>query len=214
MKEKIWIISLILIALFNKVRLVESSFKTEYLETDNAINVTNATDFVVCVHVNENLKKGDTFYLLVSSDEKGAKIDKKIYYYFSSKSCKDKTVNVDAKNPGDPFNNHAEPNLESSSDTIYYEYKIEKLNGDENYMITLITGGDGKQIKVGYAKISPATLIIIIACSIAGGVVLIIVVLIIICCCLCRRKKVAAVQQQYQSSFVNDQVIPRDSNVD
>ena len=198
MLEKIWIISLTLIALSSEVSLENNPY---YLETDQAIDVNNATTFFVCVHINEDLKKDDTFYLIVSSEEKGAKLDKKIYYSFQTGSCKNfnmsQSLNDEVEGSYDP----------SKSDTLYNEFKIKKSN--DNYMIAKMTGGNGKNIKVGYAKISPVTLMIILGCSIAGGVVLIIIITIIICCCLCRIKKVAAVQQQYQSSFVNEPIIPQ-----
>ena len=198
MLEKIGIISLTLIALFSEVRL-----QLHYLDTDQTIDVKNASNVFVCVHINEGLKKDDTFYLIVSSEEKGAKLDKKLYYLFQQSSCKDN---------GTPDNLNGFEEVEgrydtSNSDVLYNEFKIKKSN--DNYMIAGMTGGNGKDIKVAYAKISPITLMIILGCSIAGGVVLIIVITIIICCCLCRRKKVAAVQQQYQSSFVNEPIIPQ-----
>ena len=119
-------------------------------------------------------------------------------------------MTVNLANINDPFYLNSEGKYDTSnSDSLYNEYEIKKLNDNENYMIAAITGGNGKKIKVGYAKMSPTTLLIILGCCIAGGVVLIIVVLIIICCCFCRRKKVAAVQQQYQSSFVNEPIIPQ-----
>ena len=209
MFAKILIISLTLIALST-----EENLRVEYLDADNSdkiAEVSNATDFVVCVHMNENLKKEDTFFLVISTDEKGVKMDRKIHYYFVTHSCKDsKEMTVNLANINDPFYLNSEGKYDTSnSDSLYNEYEIKKLNDNENYMIAAITGGNGKKIKVAYAKMSPTTLLIILGCSIAGGVVLIIVVLIIICCCFCRRKKVAAVQQQYQSSFVNEPIIPQ-----
>ena len=198
MLEKIWIISLTLIALFSEVRLE----KPHYLDTDKTIDVNNATTVYICVHINEDLKKDDTFYIIVSSEEKGAKLNKTIYYQFQTGTCEYVET---------PMNFNGFQEVEgsydtSNSDTLYNEFKIKKSN--DNYMIAVLKDGNGKNIKVAYAKISPVTLLIILGCSIAGGVVLIIVITIIICCCLCRRKKVAAVQQQYQSSFVNEPIVP------
>ncbi len=209
MFAKILIISLTLIALSNEVNI--KNLPVEYVETDNYAEVSDATEFVVCVHMNENLKKDDTFFLVIGTEEKEVKMDRKIHYKLDSQSCKGETEKtVDFDKLDNEYNLNSEGKFDTSnSDTLYNEYEIKKLNDNENYMIGVITGGNGKKIKVSYAKMSPTTLLIILGCSIAGGVVLIIIVIIIICCCLCRRKKVAAVQQQYQSSFVNEPIIPQ-----
>ena len=210
MLEKIWIISLTLIALFNGVKLEE--LHTEYLDTDKPIDVSGYKNFTVCMHIKEDLKKDDTFYLIIACDEKGAKIEKKLYYSFSAGSCKDLKYDVDLANPEKKFGKCEEKTDYDSSDSdkIYNEYKLKKLDDNDKYMIFLVKDFTGNKLTISYASMSPITLVIILVCSIVGGVILIVVVIIIICCCVCRKRKVAAVQQQYQSSFVNEPIVPQE----
>ena len=210
MLEKIWIISLTLIALFNGVKLEE--LHTEYLDTDKPIDVSGYKNFTVCMHIKDNLKKDDTFYLIIACDEKGAKIEKKLYYSFSAGSCKDLKYDVDLANPEKKFGKCEEKTDYDSSkaETIYNEYKLKKLDDNDKYMIFLVKDFTGNKLTISYASMSPITLVIILACSIVGGVILIVVVIIIICCCVCRKRKVAQVQQQYQSSFVNEPIVPQE----
>ena len=211
MLEKIWIISLTLIALFNGVKLEE--LHTEYLDTDKPIDVSGYKNFTVCMHIKDDLKKDDTFYLIIACDEKGAKIEKKLYYSFREKSCEEtKKFEVDLSKPENQLDKHEEKTDydSSNSDKIYNEYKLKKLDDNDKYMIFLVKDFTGNKLTIYYASMSPITLVIILACSIVGGVIIIVVVIIIICCCVCRKRKVAAVQQQYQSSFVNEPIVPQE----
>ena len=213
MLEKIWIISLTLIALFNGVKLDKTQLPKEYLDTDKPIDVSGYKNFTVCMHIKDDLKKDDTFYLIIACDEKGAKIEKKLYYSFREKSCEEtKKFEVDLSKPENQLDKHEEKTDydSSNSDKIYNEYKLKKLDDNDKYMIFLVKDFTGNKLTIYYASMSPITLVIILACSIVGGVIIIVVVIIIICCCVCRKRKVAAVQQQYQSSFVNEPIVPQE----
>ena len=91
MLEKIWIISLTLIALFNGVKLEE--LHTEYLDTDKPIDVSGYKNFTVCMHIKDDLKKDDTFYLIIACDEKGAKL-RKNYIILLEKNLAKKQKNL------------------------------------------------------------------------------------------------------------------------
>ena len=210
MLEKILLVSLTLISLFHGVKLNEvnsNEVDLFYLETDKSVDVENHKNFALCVHMKESLKKDDIFYLLMASKDEKAKMNNTLNYKFLKNSCENfKTVDG---NPGyyDKYIDKTENKI--NEDIFYYEYKITKLNDDDKYMIVLIREFTGNKMTIQYSYILPATLIIILVVCIVGGVVIIVVVIIIICCCV-RRKKVAAVQQQYQSSFVNEPIVPQE----
>ena len=205
MLERILLISLTLISFINEVKLKD--VKVHYLETDNNVEVDgNENNFVLCVHMKESLKKNDTFYLLMASSDKTAKMNTKLYYNFQDESCQKSTV-TDGDIRKFFYYNDQTVN-EINSDIFYYEYKITKPTDNDKYAMVLVSDFSGNKIKIQYSNILPLTLVIIIVVAILGGIVLILLILIIICCCIYRSKKVITVKQQYQTSFVNEPIIP------
>ena len=120
MLEKILLLSLISL-------LYADSVKVYYLKTNDIIEISEQKkNFLVCVQIYEDLTKGDNFYLIISSEEKGDSMNKNLFYNFSSNSCQNpETLNINISNPG-LKNSKSDVKLEDTSKGFSYEYEIEK----------------------------------------------------------------------------------------
>ena len=206
---------LILLVLISFIQAKRITLESKFLDTDKELELSNSDKFLVCVHIKEDLPKDDNFFIIIKCEESGKKIDKKFRYEFLENTCKDEKLDIDLSNLKENFSEVIENiNSESEDNGFVYEYELKKKEDKQKYMRMLIQNFDGEKMTIIYSKMSISTLIIIIAVSVAVGIFVIVAIIIIIVCCICHKKRVASVQQQYQSSFVNDQIIPRDSNVD
>ena len=198
MLEKILLLSLISLFYADIETL-----KVNYLKTNDIIEISDQKNFLVCVQIYEDLTKGDNFYLIISSEEKGDSMNKNLFYNFSSNSCQNpESLNINISNPG-LKNSKSDVKLEDTSKGFSYEYEIEKKEENDKYMLLFINYYRGKKMKIQYSPYSAESIIIAIVVSVVVIIVVIIIVIVIICLCI-RKKKVQEVQMQYQSSFVNN----------
>ena len=212
MLEKILLISLVLISF---IQAKSEQLVAKYLKEGEDLALEKGKNFLVCVEIKEDLPKNDSFYIMAQCEEKGKKMKKQFAYKFLDTSCKDEVLNVDYDCLEIQFTNIKDNiGLENEGSGFSYEYEFTKKDNNQKFMRMLIQNFDGDKMTLIYTHMAASTLIIIIVVSVVVGVFVIAATIIIIVCCICHKKRVASVQQQYQSSFVNDQVIPRDSNVD
>ena len=211
MLEKILLISLVLISF---IQADSEQLVAKYLKEKEELTLEKGKNFLVCVEIKEDLPKNDSFYILATCEEKGKTMKKQFAYKFLDTSCKDEVLNINYDYLEIQFTN-IKDNIrrEIEDDGFIYEYEFTKKNNKQKFIRMLIQNFDGDKMTLVYSHMAFSTLIIIIVVSIVVGVIIIAAIIIIICC-VCHKKKVESVQQQYQSSFVNDQIIPRDSNVD
>ena len=212
MLEKILLISLVLISFIqaNSEQLV-----AKYLKEKEELTLEKGKNFLVCVEIKEDLPKNDSFYILATCEEKGKTMKKQFAYKFLDSSCKDEVLNINYDYLEIQFTNIKEKTKGDIEEKGFIlEYEFTKKDKNQKFMRMLIQNFDGDKMTLTYSHMAASTLIIIIVVSIVVGIFVIVATIIIIVCCVCHKKRVASVQQQYQSSFVNDQIITRDSNVD
>ena len=215
MLEKILLISLVLISFIQADKDKPVKLQSKYLESGEQIELDNAQNFLVCVHISENLDIDNTFYIIIRCEENGKKFDKKFRYKFLESSCKDEEFVIDDKKIEENFPKFKDDiNRESEDGGFTYEYEFKKKENNQKYMRMLIQNFDGNKMTILYSKMSVSTLIIIIVVSIVVGIFIIVAIIIVIVCCVCHKRRVASAQQQYKSSFVNDPIVPRDSIID
>ena len=212
MLEKILLISLVLISF---IQADSEQLVAKYLKEGEELTLEKGKNFLVCVEIKEDLPKNDSFYILATCEEKGKTMKKQFAYKFLDSSCKDEVLNINYDYLEIQFTNIKEKTKGDIEEKGFIlEYEFTKKDKNQKFMRMLIQNFDGDKMTLVYSHMAASTLIIIIVVSIVVGIFVIVATIIIIVCCVCHKKRVASVQQQYQSSFVNDQIIPRDSNVD
>ena len=212
MLEKILLISLVLISF---IQADSEQLVAKYLKEKEELTLEKGKNFLVCVEIKEDLPKNDSFYILATCEEKGKTMKKQFAYKFLDTSCKDEVLNINYDYLEIQFTNIKEKTKGDSEEKGFIlEYEFTKKDKNQKFMRMLIQNFDGDKMTLVYSHMAASTLITIIVVSIVVGIFIIVAIIIIIVCCVCHKKRVASVQQQYQSSFVNDQIIPRDSNVD
>ena len=126
MLEKIVLI-LLITSIYSEIRNVS----VHYLETNKKVKIENKSESLLCVHIDESLKKDDIFYIQFSSDEKNKKMDKTVYFNFTKESCQNMTEkDIDFDKLSTSFEANNKPNKETKEDdkdiTFFKEYEIKK----------------------------------------------------------------------------------------
>ena len=215
MLEKILLISLVLISFIQADNEQIVKLQSKYLEVGEKIDLDNAQNFLICVKISEDLKIDNSFFITIRSEDKGKTFEKKFPYKFLDDSCKDEVLVINYQDLKENFSNIKDDLITENNDNGFiYEYEFTKKENSQKYMRMLIHNFDGNKMTINCSKMSISTVIIIIVVSVVVGLFVIVAIIIVIVCCVCHKKRVASVQQQYQSSFVNDPIIPRDTVVD
>ena len=205
MLEKILIIALI--SLINPEPL-----DVYYLKAKENTVIDNRTEALLCVQIEENLKKGKNFYVLFESKEENSTINKKIYYNYLEDTCKDmKTKNISFDNISKEFSNYEEkPNLQNADDGFHYEYKINKKEDNQKYALMLITNFSGKEnFTVQYNSFCVDAVLIYVVVVVASLLGLIIIAIIIVCKCYVSKKA----KQMAQYGKEGEESLMGDNNV-
>ena len=192
------------------ISLIHSdSLDVSYLKKNSNIEIDNKKNGVICVQLYEDLKRDDNFYLIFSSKEKGKKMDKTIYYQPLDDSCENqKTKDVNYTNLTKDFGfSEEKPNLETEEDGFSYEYKLQKKTDSQKYMLLLYRNFTGNKLKVQYNPYSATTILIIVVVIIVVVIFVIIMIIVIICLCV-RKRKQKQTLPQYQSSYVQEPIMP------
>ena len=140
---------------------------------------------LLCIKLDDGIKKDDNFYLLFLAEEKNEKINKTIYYNFSEVSCENmNSTEINFNNLSNTFQYRTEKlYLCVDENKFIHEYEIKKENDNQKYMLTLysnFSNTSGKGIKAKFSNDSASNIIIlfIIIASIFLGIMLIITLII------------------------------------
>ena len=209
MLEKIVLI-LLITSIYSEIRNVP----IYYLETYKEVKIENKSESLLCVHIDESLKKDDTFYILFSSEEKNKKMNKTVYFNFTKESCQNMTeMDIDFDKLSTSFEANNKPNQESKEDDKFSkEYEIKKKEKDINFMLMLYKDWNGKELKVSYSPISAKGALLMILIFIGVGLLVIAIIIAVICIC-CRKRNRTAIDSQYNSSYGQDPIMPDENNI-
>ena len=209
MLEKIVLI-LLITSIYSEIRNVP----IYYLETLKEVKIENKSESLLCVHIDESLKKDDTFYIFFSSEEKNKKMNKTVYFNFTKESCQNMTeMDIDFDKLSTSFEANNKPNQESKEDDKFSkEYEIKKKEKDINFMLMLYKDWNGKELKVSYSPISAKGALIMILVIIGVGLLVIAIIIAVICIC-CRKRNRTAIDSQYNSSYGQDPIMPDENNI-
>jgi len=140
---------------------------------------------LLCIKLDDGIKKDDNFYLLFLAEEKNEKINKTIYYNLSEVSCENiNSTEINFNNLSNTFQYRTEKlYLCVDENKFIHEYEIKKENDNQKYMLTLysnFSNTSGKGIKAKFSNYSASNIIIlfIIIASIFLGIMLIITLII------------------------------------
>ena len=166
-----------------------------YLETNQNISITESK-FILCVQISDDIAKEDNFYLLFEWEDDSKKMDKTLYYKFVEQSCKEPNkFEVDLNNPGANFSSSEnEINIESKYNGFHYEYKFEKKEDNQKYMLLLVKDFDGEEIKIRCNTFS-VTAVIIWVIVIIVIIIAVVAIGIIIVCLFFNKRKEASMDQ-------------------
>ena len=212
MLEKIVLI-LLITSIYSEIRNVS----IYYLETHKEVKIENKTEGLLCVHIDESLKKDDIFYIHFSSEEKNKKMNKTVYFNFTKESCQNMTeMDIDFDKLSTSFEANNKPNQESKEDdkdiTFFKEYEIKKKEKDINFMLMLYKDWNGKELKVTYSPISGDRALLMILIFIGVGLLVIAIIITLISIC-CRKRNRTAIDSQYNSSYGQDPIMPDENNI-
>ena len=140
---------------------------------------------LLCIKLDDGIKKDDNFYLLFLAEEKNEKINKTIYYNLSEVSCENmNSTEINFNNLSNTFQYRTEKlYLCVDENKFIHEYEIKKENDNQKYMLTLysnFSNTSGKGIKAKFSNDSASNIIIlfIIIASIFLCIMLIITLII------------------------------------
>ena len=202
MLEKILLISLI--SLINPDPL-----PVYYLQAKNNTVIEKTVNALLCVQIEQNLKKDKNFYVLVESKEENSKIDKKIYYNYQEETCENMhSKNISFDDLSEEFSNFEEkPNLQNADDGFHYEYKLNKKQDNYKYALMLITNFTGQEnFTVQYNSFCVDAVLIYVVVVVASLLGLIIIAIIIVCKCYVSKKakQMAQYGKDGEESLVGD----------
>ena len=202
MLEKILLITLI--SLINP-----DTIDVYYLKAKNNTVIKNRKNALLCVQIEENLKKDKNFYILFESKEEHSTINKKIYYNYLEDTCEDmETYNISLDDLSDEFSYYEEkPNLQNADDGFHYEYKLNKKEDNFKYAFMLITNFTGKEnFTVQYNSFCVDAVLIYVVVVVASLLGLIIIAIIIVCKCYVSKKakQMAQYGKDGEESLVGD----------
>lgn len=206
---------IVLVLLISLIHSETQILKVTPLETNKEIQIDPTKNGLICVQLYEDLKKDDSFYLVFSSEEKGIKMNKTIYYQPFENSCNDPSQrDIDFDNLKATFKySESKPNLETEDNGFSYEYEIKKKEDKQKYMLLLFRDFTGKnKLKVVYSPFSVTTILIFVVVIVVVIIFVIIMIIVIICICV-RRRRQKQTLPQYQSSYVQekDPILPDDT---
>ena len=184
----------------------------KYIDSYQPLDLDGLQNGLVCIRINDDFKKDDNFYVFFSSQEKGKKMNKTIYYNLTKESCQNLgKKEIDFNDLSNIFKyKDDKPNLETEENGFSYEYKITKKEDDQKFMLLLFKDFNGNQLKVQYSPFS-ATGILIIVIIIIGVIIFFIIIIIVIICICCRKRKQKQLPQ-YQTSYVQEPIMPEENN--
>ena len=193
----------------NKTNLTVFQVK-DWTKNEN-INEKNG---LICYELHKDIKVGDNFYLHMSCNEENKSIKKLSYYNFSEVPCnKLEKYPIDIDKTSNYFNkNFGNPNSESKSSKFSYEYKITRSSDNEKFLLFIFNDFTGSKFSIGFDPVSGIGVLATVLISIGALIFLVIIALIIICCvCKGKCKKQKTTDSNFQSSYVEDPLVPEEN---
>ena len=192
---------LIISFLFSSCSIVKKYNITNY----NSIELKEESA-CLCFQLPKETQKDESFYLEMISEEKGAKIDKSLSYYFvdscdNKKECDGNSYLFKLKND--------KPNLETESNGFYYEYLFKVDDNNHKGLMIFYKSFTGNKVTIHLVPFGMGDIF-----KFLGIFVLILItfiILIIICCCKCckrRKKNLPVVEFQNTYGYGNPQNLP------
>ena len=159
-----------------------------YLEPKKDVTFKKNNSFI-CIQIDTNLTKGN-FYILIESKEENSIIDKNISYNYTEYSCQHNTSqNVSFNKEYNFSNQQDQPNLKNNDDGFHYEYKLNKADNAQKYILMLVTHFNGtNNFTVKYNTHSVDAVLIYVVVVVASLLGLIIIAIIIVCKCYVSKK--------------------------
>ena len=184
----------------------------EYIDSYKQVDLGGLKNGLICIHIYDDIKKDDNFYVVFSSQEKGEKMNKTIYYNLTKESCeKLEKKEIDFDDLSNIFKyKDGKPNLETEENGFSYEYKITKKEDDQKFTLLLFKDFNGTQLKVQYSQINVTRVLIMVIIII--GVIIFIIIIIIVIICICNRKRKQKQLPQYQTSNAQEPIMAEENN--
>ena len=197
MIEKIIFISFISIIFSEKVVV-------EHFIWDNE-NTLMENSALLCIKLNDDIKKDDNFYLYFLAEEKNENINKTIHYNLNEVSCENmNSTEINFNNLSEAFEYHTEElYLSVDENRFLHEYQLKKENDNQKYMLVLYsnfsnTSGKGIKVKFSNYSISIIIIIFIIVASVLLGIMLIITLIIYK---YVNKKKREQINQNFENNY-------------
>ena len=168
MRQNIFQITLYIIL---SLILTEEDIPIYNLKPFESIEIENQTSSCICFKMNDEIKNGDFFYVILNSEESNASINETLKYNYTN-SCPENSCN------DFEFNFTKECNLSMNEDGFAYQYNFEKK--DEKYMMIRYYEFTGKKLKIEYAKNDWNFIIIALLFIYVGAISLFIVIVLTI----------------------------------
>ena len=183
MLENILLISLI-------SSLMYADLKTSFLPAKESLTISDQKNALICIQIEENLKKGKNFYILFESKDENSTINKTIYYNYREESCQTNTTQNISYDELSEFKFHTnKPNLQNNDDGFHYEYKLNKTDDAKKYILMLVTNFNGtNNFTIKYNTYSVDAVLIYVVVVVASLLGLIIIAIIIVCKCYVSKK--------------------------
>ena len=120
---------------------------------------------------------------------------------------------IDTNKTSNYFNkNFGNPNSESKSSKFSYEYKITRSSDNEKFLLFIFNDFTGSKFSIGFDPVSGIGVLATVLISIGALIFLVIIALIIICCvCKGKCKKQKTTDSNFQSSYVEDPLVPEEN---
>ena len=185
MLEKLSI--LLLISLIHSEKL---NLNVTLINNYEPIQINDQEHGLICVELNEELKKGKNIYIIISNTEKDQTINKNIYYNITGTSCKNNNNNIDIDfdNLDKEFlNSINEPDFGDNKEGFHYQYKLEKTDENQKYLLFLFTNFTGTELTIQYSPIDVADVLKIFL-IIISSIIFVVAVLIVLCFYLCKKR--------------------------
>ena len=167
----------------------------------------NESSACACFELPDISKKGYTFYFQIICGEKGAKINKTLYYNFTEacdkNECDEKTYLYSNKNEN--------LNANSEQNGFYYEYLFEVNGDDKKYLKIQYKDFEGKKVSMGYTPFSIGSILLTIFILFMTFLIIIIIIICCICRCIKKSRTNQENNREYNNNNVSSPIVPQEN---
>ena len=160
---------------------------------------------LVCYELHKSFESNEDFYLIISSDEKGKKLNRTIYYNLTDISCQNlRNLQIDFDNLTSEFTySIKEPTEFEEQYGLFYEYKIRKNFENQKFMLMLFKDFTGEKFKIAFAPFKGMQVLTVILVILVIFLIIIIIICVCICRCICRSKRNKAAPLQDENKYIS-----------